>query len=60
MSDDPRCCGIGTCSIDTEGRCWCGQQRDGQTMGHLPPARTEGPGRAEGPKQLRQPIGSDS
>ena len=26
MSEDPRCCGSGTCIIDTEGRCWCGQQ----------------------------------
>ena len=33
MSEDPRCCGSGTCIIDTEGRCWCGQQWDGQKMG---------------------------
>ena len=26
MNDDPRCCGSGTCIIDPEGRCWCGQQ----------------------------------
>lgn len=26
MTDDPRCCGSGTCIIDDEGRCWCGQQ----------------------------------
>ena len=26
MTDDPRCCGSGTCIIDPEGRCWCGQQ----------------------------------
>ncbi len=26
MTDDPRCCGSGTCIIDREGRCWCGQQ----------------------------------
>ncbi|MBE2264260.1 MAG: hypothetical protein IAE92_16050 [Burkholderiaceae bacterium] len=36
MSDDPRCCGSGTCIIDTEGRCWCGQQWDGQIMCHAP------------------------
>jgi hypothetical protein len=36
MSEDPRCCGSGTCIIDTEGRCWCGQQWDGQKMGHAP------------------------
>ena len=32
MSEDPRCCGSGTCIIDTEGLCWCGQQWDGQKM----------------------------
>ncbi len=32
MAEDPRCCGSGTCIIDTEGRCWCGQQWDGQKM----------------------------
>ncbi len=32
MTDDPRCCGSGTCIIDDEGRCWCGQQWDGQRM----------------------------
>lgn len=32
MSDDPRCCGSGTCIIDLEGRCWCGQQWDGNKM----------------------------
>ncbi len=32
MAEDPRCCGSGTCIIDTEGRCWCGQQWDGEKM----------------------------
>ncbi|MEY8877324.1 MAG: hypothetical protein AB9M60_12500 [Leptothrix sp. (in: b-proteobacteria)] len=32
MSDDPRCCGSGTCIIDPAGRCWCGQQWDGTAM----------------------------
>ena len=32
VNEDPRCCGSGTCIIDTEGRCWCGQQWDGQKM----------------------------
>jgi hypothetical protein len=36
MNDDPRCCGSGTCIIDAEGRCWCGQQWDGQKMCHAP------------------------
>jgi hypothetical protein len=32
MSEDPRCCGSGTCIIDPEGRCWCGQQWDGERL----------------------------
>lgn len=32
MSEDPRCCGSGTCIIDTEGHCWCGQKWDGEKM----------------------------
>lgn len=30
--DDTRCCGTGTCLINAEGRCWCGQQWDGDKM----------------------------
>ena len=36
MSEDPRCCGSGTCIIDAEGCCWCGQQWDGEKMCHPP------------------------
>jgi len=32
MSEDPRCCGTGTCIIDPEGFCWWGQQWDGEKM----------------------------
>jgi hypothetical protein len=32
MNEDPRCCGTGTCIIDPEGLCWCGQQWDGEKM----------------------------
>jgi hypothetical protein len=39
MTEDPRCCGSGTCIIDAGGRCWCGQQWDGQRMCHAPLAR---------------------
>jgi len=35
MSEDPRCCGSGTCIIDNEGRCWCGQQWNGEKMCHV-------------------------
>ena len=34
MTDDDRCCGTGTCLIDAQGRCWCGQQWDGERMCH--------------------------
>ncbi len=46
MNDDPRCCGSGTCIIDAEGRCWCGQQWDGQKMCHVPLPALSKPDRA--------------
>lgn len=30
--DDTRCCGTGTCIINDEGFCWCGQQWNGERM----------------------------
>ena len=30
--EDPRCCGTGTCIIDDDGQCWCGQRWDGERM----------------------------
>lgn len=38
MTEDTRCCGTGTCLIDVEGRCWCGQQWDGEKMCFQPTA----------------------
>ena len=32
LEEDERCCGTGTCLIDEQGRCWCGQQWDGTQM----------------------------
>lgn len=32
MTDDERCCGTGTCIINAEGYCWCGQRWDGEKM----------------------------
>ena len=32
MSEDTRCCGTGTCIINDEGFCWCGQRWDGEKM----------------------------
>ena len=39
---DPRCCGSGTCIIDIEGHCWCGQQWNGERM-CAPPLQTASP-----------------
>ncbi|PUE62986.1 hypothetical protein B9Z45_01120 [Limnohabitans sp. 2KL-17] len=36
MSNDPRCCGTGTCIINAEGLCWCGQRWDGEKMCFMP------------------------
>lgn len=33
-TDNERCCGSGTCIIDEQGHCWCGQQWDGTKMAH--------------------------
>ena len=30
--EDVRCCGSGTCIINAEGFCWCGQQWNGTRM----------------------------
>lgn len=32
MLEDTRCCGTGTCLINADGFCWCGQQWDGEKM----------------------------
>jgi len=60
MNEDPRCCGSGTCIIDTEGRCWCGQQWDGKKMGHAPLAQAENSGRAASAQPPCPPTGSTS
>jgi hypothetical protein len=30
--EDERCCGSGTCIINAEGACWCGQRWNGARM----------------------------
>lgn len=59
MSEDPRCCGSGTCIIDTQGRCWCGQQWDGVKMCHAPiaPAAAQ---QAASPSQVPGSSGTDA
>ena len=32
MTEDLRCCGTGTCLINADGFCWCGQRWDGEKM----------------------------
>ena len=43
MSDDIRCCGTGTCIINADGFCWCGQQWDGEKMCFPKPAQAAHP-----------------
>ena len=59
MTDDPRCCGSGTCIIDAAGSCWCGQQWDGQRMAHAPLAQCQGPDRAAAAVPPCPPPASD-
>lgn len=40
MEEDSRCCGSGTCLINAEGLCWCGQRWDGTRM--CPPTADAG------------------
>ena len=35
MMEDKRCCGSGSCIINEDGICWCGQKWDGQRL--VPP-----------------------
>jgi hypothetical protein len=32
VMEDARCCGTGTCIINAEGECWCGQRWNGTQM----------------------------
>ncbi len=32
MSEDQRCCGTGTCLINSDGLCWCGQKWVGDKL----------------------------
>ena len=32
MTEKDRCCGTGTCIINADGECWCGQKWDGEKM----------------------------
>lgn len=42
MDEDERCCGTGTCLINAEGVCWCGQRWDGTKMCFAEPKTSAG------------------
>lgn len=41
--EDSRCCGTGTCIINEDGQCWCGQRWDGERMCFPPVGATPAP-----------------
>jgi len=59
MAEDPRCCGSGTCIIDTEGRCWCGQQWDGTKM-CAPPLQSPAGGASFSLQQTHRAADNDT
>lgn len=59
MNEDPRCCGSGTCIINAEGHCWCGQQWNGVKMSHALLPSCENTEATESAKRLLPPTGTD-
>ncbi len=58
MSEDIRCCGTGTCIINSDGECWCGQRWDGEKMCFQKPL-SQGLGRSqESPQDIAQAMDS--
>lgn len=60
MIDDPRYCGTGTCIINAQGICWCGQVWDGEKMSmqklsteHSKPIEDGKAQPMDGPEKLR-------
>ena len=63
--EDERCCGTGTCIINAQGLCWCGQQWDGEKMCRPALASTAAAGSGNAvqvakPVPLQNPNPSDS
>jgi hypothetical protein len=54
--EDTRCCGTGTCIINAEGYCWCGQRWDGTKMcfPEKPPADSDTTADRQEPEVPRQ------
>ena len=55
MVDDERCCGTGTCLINAEGQCWCGQRWDGQKMCFFEPVTLQANVTSLAPPKLTNP-----
>ncbi len=58
--EDHRCCGTGTCIINAQGYCWCGQKWDGEKMCF--PDKTEPPlvrERTQAPAPADRPSPTD-
>ena len=55
MVDDERCCGTGTCLINAEGQCWCGQRWDGQKMCFFEPITLQADVTSLAPPKLTNP-----
>jgi hypothetical protein len=53
-NDDERCCGTGTCIINDEGLCWCGQQWNGTTMCRPEAVATSAPASSPNDETLQQ------
>lgn len=62
MSDDPRCCGTGTCIINAEGLCWCGQRWDGTKMCFMaePPLQSSPAPASEATPEVAPELGAST
>ena len=58
--EDDRCCGTGTCIINEDGRCWCGQRWDGTRMCFPEAVGTQGGGDATPAQPSAQSATGDS
>lgn len=59
MTQDPRCCGTGTCIINPDGECWCGQKWDGLKMAYPPLLPTQSHPQPHPQPQLQPQPGAE-
>ena len=57
--EDSRCCGTGTCIINEDGQCWCGQRWDGTRMCFPEPVDTQADGEGSASKPRSAPAGDE-